>query len=273
MKTHPPSGSRAGFTFTELLVVVLLVILLVSLLLPRLAAAKLRGHQIHCASNLKQLVEASSRYTSSRDRPLLPEDPRYRGGNWMGTLFDYHRPRVRVCPSAPVRQPSPLPRETNKQGTGDTAWMRWTSDRRTLFFGSYGFNGWLYETRTIRQEQRRLYINSQDAIADASRTPVFADANWVDVWPLATDSPSNDLYLGRPFKLSGNDMGRVTIARHGGLRPEQAPRDLYRGQAMAGAVNIGFFDGHVALVQLEDLWNYDWHRDWKRPSSRPRAEP
>jgi prepilin-type processing-associated H-X9-DG protein len=37
---------------------------------------------------------------------------------------------------------------------------------------------------------------------------------------------------------------------------------------LPGGINVSFYDGHVALVPLEGLWQLEWHRDWqsvKRP--------
>ena len=36
------------------------------------------------------------------------------------------------------------PASGNEQGYADRAWVRWTSDKKTMFSGSYGYNGWLY---------------------------------------------------------------------------------------------------------------------------------
>jgi prepilin-type N-terminal cleavage/methylation domain-containing protein/prepilin-type processing-associated H-X9-DG protein len=270
---NPPASRHPAFTLIELLVVIAIIAILAALLLPVLSGVKRKAHQANCKSNLKQLVYASSMYTLDRNRPVIPEDPDYPGGNWMGPLLDYHKPAVRVCPSAPLRDPLPSSSEVNKQGTADTAWVRWTSDGKTMFHGSYAYNGWLYENKRIRQDQRQFYIESDASIESPSQTPVFLDANWVDLWANATDSPAQNLYEGRPFRIGNNDMGRATIVRHGGGHPGSAPRDLQPGQTMPGAIHIAFFDGHVELVRLENLWTYHWHREWVRPNARPDPQP
>jgi hypothetical protein len=32
---------------------------------------------------------------------------------------------------------------------------------------------------------------------------------------------------------------------------------------------MSFYDGHVALVRLENLWQQEWHRDYHAPPRRP----
>lgn len=39
-------------------------------------------------------------------------------------------------------------------------------------------------------------MNKETMIRNPSETPVFCDAVWVDLWPLETDPPADDLYDG-----------------------------------------------------------------------------
>ena len=89
---------------------------------------------------------------------------------------------------------------------------------------------------------------------------------WLDMWPLETDSPSSDLYVGA---TSETGMPRCTIVRHGGGNPSSAPRDFDTSQQLPGAINMGMADGHVELVKLESLWQYYWHLNWNPPSPCP----
>ncbi len=187
------------------------------------------------------------------------------GGNWSGTLMAYYstNPQLRLCPAAPLHQPV----ETlhgNGQGYADRAWARWTSDRKTMFDGSFGYNGWLYSDMP-----KPLAFAKASTIQKPSQTPVFSDENWVDGWPMETDPPARNLYEGRSLWNWGDDLGRWTIARHGGVIPSRAPRNVPPGQKMPGAMDMGFADGHVDLVKLENLWQLAWHLNWQAPSSRP----
>ncbi len=102
-----------------------------------------------------------------------------------------------------------------------------------------------------------------------SQTPVLLDGTWSDAWPLETDPPAGNLYFGSGGYMMGTEMGRVTIARHGG-RPA-LPNADYDGDLQTspprGAINIGMTDGHIELAKLPALWTYYWHLNWKGPAA------
>jgi prepilin-type N-terminal cleavage/methylation domain-containing protein len=134
---------KPAFTLLELLVVIAIIGLLAALLLPVLGRAQLKAKEIQCLSNTRQLTMATSIYVSDHEKQPAYNAPAFPDGNWMGTLVDYAKgSNVRLCPLAPLRNPAPS--SGNRQGSADAAWVRWTSDGKTMFYGSYGFNGWLY---------------------------------------------------------------------------------------------------------------------------------
>jgi hypothetical protein len=195
-------------------------------------------------------------------------------GNWMGTLVDYAKgSNVRLCPLAPLRNPAP--RSGNRQGSADAAWVRWTSDGKTMFYGSYGFNGWLYSQVVLygggAHPHPERFFSNQRSIQKPSETPVFFDENWVDTWPLETDHPARDLYNGETFVGGPGvyNIGRCTIARHHVRSAASAPRHVAPGQPLPGALEMGMADGHSEFVGLEHLWRLSWHYNWETPARRP----
>lgn len=255
-----------------MLVIIAIIAILAALLLTGLSRAKLQSQEAQCLNNIRQLALIGFMYANENGRPILYDDPRYPGGTWMGSLSDVVKDRkIFVCPVAPLRNPPPD--SGNRGGAADAAWVRWTSDAKEMFFGSYGYNGWLYSDlpKYYPESLDKVYTKT-DSIENPSLTPVFVDANWVDLAPKETDAPWPNLYDGAPFGTGHDDaMGRCTIARHDVRNAANAPRALTAGQMLPGAVAIGFADAHARLTKLEDLWTLTWHHDWQMPAQRPKA--
>src|SRR5258706_15759934 len=110
----------------------------------------------------------------------------------------------------------------------------------------------------------------ESAIQKPALTPVFFDENWVDAWPEETDHPYRNLYEGQPLGVSPNQMGRCTIARHGGRSASGAPRNVVPGEKLPGAINMGLAHGHTELVKLENMWKNYSNLDWQPPVNRPK---
>jgi prepilin-type N-terminal cleavage/methylation domain-containing protein/prepilin-type processing-associated H-X9-DG protein len=263
---------KRAFTVIELLVVIAIIGILAALLLTGVSTVKLKAQRTSCLSNVKQLSLGSFMYAQENSRHAGYETSAFPGGNWMGTLHEYASAKgILICPSAPLENPPPA--SGNLQGYADRAWVRWTSDQKTMFYGSYGYNGWLYSDLHVAEKGdpgEQMIFRTESAIQKPAVTPVFFDENWVDVWPKETDLPFNNLYTGQPLAVSPNQMGRCTIARHGSRSASRAPRDFALNEKMPGAINMGFADGHTELVPLEGLWKLCWHLDWQSPGTRPK---
>ncbi len=264
-------NAKGAFTLMELLVVIAIIAILAALILPAASGVRLKAHRTHCLNNIRQLAMGSFTYASDNSRHAGIETAAFPGGNWMGTLHEYASTKgILLCPSAPLHDPPPA--SGNEQGYSDRAWVRWTSDKKTMFYGSYGYNGWLYSDIKFSEagDPKQLQVFTREsAIQKPAQTPVFLDENWVDLWPEEIDRPYTNLYTGQPFAVSPDQMGRCTISRHGDRSASGAPRNFLTRDKMPGAINVGLADGHTELVRLENLWNYSWHLDWQSPAVRP----
>lgn len=265
MNISQPSKPKRGFTLIELLVVIAIIAILAALLLPALAGAKRKAKEVQCRNNVRQLTLASSIYatdTGSHGAYFPAADT---NALWMGMGANYgNQKQLLVCPS--THDPSP---RTDRTGSADLTWA-WSGlfgDAKQDYTGSYAFNGWLYDQPIFGAAAHPdLMMSKQSQLQRPSQTPVFCDAVWVDLWPLETDAPSDDLYDGME---SDEGMPRCTIARHGTGNAASAPRVFDTRQPLPGAIMMGMADGHVQTTRLEDLWQCSWHLNWTPPTKRP----
>jgi len=255
---------NSGFTLVELLVVIAVIGILASLLLPALSGAKRRALAAKCLNNVRQLTLASAVYSAETGKLAKYDFDRTSnvGSLWMGMENYGSQRNILLCP---VTHKSPPDSADIYRGAADLTWD-W-EDKDSSYLGSYAFNGWLYDKAAyFGRGNPEFMFPRETTIQHPSETPVFLDSIWVDLWPLETDAPADDLYY-RDWAKGG--MTRCTIARHGSGNPAAAPRIFDTRQRLPGAINIGMADGHVELVKLENLWQCYWHLNWTPVATRP----
>jgi prepilin-type N-terminal cleavage/methylation domain-containing protein/prepilin-type processing-associated H-X9-DG protein len=270
VKTKHPSGIfRCGFTLIELLVVIAIIAILASMLLPALSRAKARAHQIKCVNNLKQLTLSAKMYQTDFGKAIAYGSV---DSIWMRTLIANYASvkAIRLCPVA--EQPADPASTTAAAGRADKAW-KWHSSAsgETNLLGSYAMNGWLYtfQGASTYVNEREKYFPS-DAVGNTAMIPAFMDGVWPDAWPKATDGAVPNLYTGNPDpNTAPGYMGRILVARHGGKSAQAAPQNVNVTQALPGKITMGFVDGHVETVKLENLWTLAWHKEYVSPTTRP----
>lgn len=281
--------SPIGFTLIELLVVIAVIAILASLLLPALSKAKDKARSINCISNLKQInLSYQVALSDSLDNRLDPESV----ANWFLDTFGVPE-QGWICPSAPVRE--------DRAGLGhgwlDQAWVIKDVEYFTGLFrdlpqnrpvspkgraGSYGLNLNVFRTDRNFFNFKTPHVPSSDSdrflsqsrIRNPSLTPVVSDnVLWHETpnpnWTLGTGNPPTWVFGTKVTEdLRNTGFSALALARHGS-RPSKIPDRWEQGQQLPGAINLGFFDGHVEQVQLEKLWNLNWHYGYIPPVKRP----
>jgi prepilin-type processing-associated H-X9-DG protein len=258
----------AGFTLTELLIVVGLIAMLIALLMPAMGKARAAANATACLSNIRQMGTAWTMYVA-QNRGRLPEyiwnttSPSTAAdtwnGYWLGVIDTFGvRGDALLCPAA--RDVIPF-NYNSGFGTVEYAWTGkyWPQPSTVIRISptmirnsSYGYNRYLVAGGTpiggFGVDGKATRLSSVRPLSDvpAFMDSIFADAQPPNGNPPAAPVPAPPNLRGSNVPLTGNEQWRFLIARHG------------RG------INVCFADGSARWVRLDDMYMLTWKSDWMK---------
>ncbi len=253
-------SSRGAFTLIELLVVVAVIAVLLGILLPSLAGARDAARTTVCASNLRQLVTASTTYANESRGYFSSggwDNRRFRSvgaldeAGWVADMLNggFGPPGKLLCPTSPARG-SEVWNETKVRGSD--AWRVITEEeQQDLIRLGYNTNytqSWymaftdpkttapLTESKDTRFTKGALR-DAALTVAASSQVPMFADTKAEEM-----DSNNSLVIEGTRYTGAKSVSDGPTIARRpggGNVSGRQSYLDFGPAHGRGSPVTVG----------------------------------
>ncbi len=228
---HSAVRSRQAFTLIELLVVIAIIAILAAMLLPALAKAKAKAHNINCVSNLKQVLLGITLFASDND-DRLPYNTDLNGNpNGLTLGLNTRSSWADTNPTRPELGFHIAPYLANAK----TLVAAGTSESKVLVCPAFVRNP-QYAARAAQagdpNQLRRMY--RQRAFVEGATLWAYSSPKIGSI----VNPSSNGAIVDADRELPGGNASTLTSAW------DQLPDEPVHGKTR----NYGFFDNHVSSL-------------------------